>query len=536
MDLTVTRSGLERCRRVFSYSMPVEEAVETVVPDTLPDAERILCATGTAVIKSRSPAREPSASRAPSRSACSIRPRRPRGLRLSATVPLSVELDAPGVTEASLCAASITVSGVEARLLNPRKLLIRCVTDVSLCCWERSELSLATGIEGEGAERIQTLTQPVTFCPTAAVTEKSFAVTDEYQLQPGLLPLGDILWRRTELCPGSVRSVGERLVVNGSVRLGLIYAAEGSGELCSANFETEYSQMIDAGRELSSPDVAVYPMLTAEYIEPVTLAGGDRGISAEFHIVAQCVCADTVRADCLTDCYSNSLELETEWSETALTASRRRSAVTASGTVPLAAGATPTNIIRCVAVAAARRIRRRGAEVPVRRHGALRAGRRRNCQRLRARELRGGLGARRRGDGHGRAGTLPELHGEYHTGGVEARVQCELEASAASGTVLRQLDSVAVTGETDCHDRPSVTVIRAAEGDTLWSLAKLCGSTPALISALNGLEPLRAPGRENTAHPALVQVARGRPGRKKRRPGRRCAGKLRKARFFRFSP
>ena len=74
-------------------------------------------------------------------------------------------------------------------------------------------------------------------------------------------------------------------------------------------------------------------------------------------------------------------------------------------------------------------------------------------------------------------------------GGVEARVQCELEASAASGTVLRQLDSVAVTGETDCHDRPSVTVIRAAEGDTLWSLAKLCGSTPALISALNGLDP-----------------------------------------------
>ena len=490
MDLTVTRSGLERCRRVFSYSMPVEEAVETVVPDTLPDAERILCATGTAVIKSKEP-RAGAVGVTGAVAVCLLySPEDGReACALSATVPLSVELDAPGVTEASLCAASITVSGVEARLLNPRKLLIRCVTDVSLCCWERSELSLATGIEGEGAERIQTLTQPVTFCPTAAVTEKSFAVTDEYQLQPGLLPLGEILWRRTELCPGSVRSVGERLVVNGSVRLGLIYAAEGSGELCSANFETEYSQMIDAGRELSSPEVAVYPMLTAEYIEPVTLAGGDRGISAEFHIVAQCVCADTVRADCLTDCYSNSLELETEWSETALTASRRRSAVTASGTVPLAAGATPANIIRCVATP----LRAEYAD------GALRC----QCAVTVLCALGGGeiVSASGRvsceaawepGEGETVTGVralCQSCTANITQGGVEARVQCELEASASSGTVLRQLDSVAVTGETDCHDRPSVTVIRAAEGDTLWSLAKLCGSTPALISALNGLDP-----------------------------------------------
>ena len=34
----------------------------------------------------------------------------------------------------------------------------------------------------------------------------------------------------------------------------------------------------------------------------------------------------------------------------------------------------------------------------------------------------------------------------------------------------------------------------------------------------------------------VATYERGRPGRKKRRPGRRCAGKLRKARFFRFSP
>ena len=53
MELTVKRSGMPCCENVFAYLMPAEEAVETVVPDTMPDVERILFTEGTASIRSK---------------------------------------------------------------------------------------------------------------------------------------------------------------------------------------------------------------------------------------------------------------------------------------------------------------------------------------------------------------------------------------------------------------------------------------------------------------------------------------------------
>lgn len=53
MELTVKRSGMPCCENVFAYLMPAEEAVETVVPDTMPDVERILFTEGIASIRSK---------------------------------------------------------------------------------------------------------------------------------------------------------------------------------------------------------------------------------------------------------------------------------------------------------------------------------------------------------------------------------------------------------------------------------------------------------------------------------------------------
>ena len=53
MELSMKRSGIACCEKVFEYVMPVEQAAETVVPDTMPDVERILCADGIVIIRSK---------------------------------------------------------------------------------------------------------------------------------------------------------------------------------------------------------------------------------------------------------------------------------------------------------------------------------------------------------------------------------------------------------------------------------------------------------------------------------------------------
>ena len=53
MEVSMKRSGIACCEKVFEYAMPVEQAAETVVPDTMPDVERVLCAEGTVIIKGK---------------------------------------------------------------------------------------------------------------------------------------------------------------------------------------------------------------------------------------------------------------------------------------------------------------------------------------------------------------------------------------------------------------------------------------------------------------------------------------------------
>lgn len=319
MDLTVKCSGIACCERVFEYAMPVEEASETVVPDTMPDVERILCAEGMVMIRSKEVTNERVNVSAVVGATVLYAPEGGEGVcTLGASIPIVVDVDAPGVTEDSSAVASLTLANVEARMLNPRKLLVRAVVNVEIECYNRSELSVTTGLDGDGAAGVETLCEAASISPVVCVREKTFVVSDEYRLQPGLLPIGTLLWHTAEIIPGSVRSVGAKLIFNGTVRLSALYEAANSTELCPVSFETEFSQMIDADTDFASPDCSVYSMLTAEYVEPVTLAGGERGISAEFHLVSQCVCTDSVRVQCMTDCYSNACELEIGRSQTEL--------------------------------------------------------------------------------------------------------------------------------------------------------------------------------------------------------------------------
>ena len=87
--------------------------------------------------------------------------------------------------------------------------------------------------------------------------------------------MGELVWHGVDINTGSVRAVGTKIVFSGTVRMSVLYEAAETGELASGSFETEFSQMIDTATDLSSPDCSIYSMLTAEYVEPTTLSGGE---------------------------------------------------------------------------------------------------------------------------------------------------------------------------------------------------------------------------------------------------------------------
>lgn len=505
MDICVKRSGIDCCEKVFEYSMPVEEAAETVVPDTMPDVERILCAEGVVIIRSKDVTDGRVSVSAGVNATVLYSPEGGNGAcSLTASIPIDVSVDAPNVTDESMVVAMLTVTNIDARTLNPRKLLVRAVVNVYIACYNHTQLEVTTGLEGDGAESVETLAESTAISPVVCVKEKTFVVSDEYRLQPGLLPIGELLWHSAEIVPGTVRSVGSKLIFNGTVKLSVLYEAENSGELCQAGFETEFSQMIDAETDFASPDCSIYTLLTAEYVEPITLAGGERGISAEFHLVSQCVCTDSVRVQCMADCYSNACELDIGRSQLEISCIQRRSTVRASVNETLTAVPSPVSICRIICRTGTAECEGGTLHCPVAvtviymaSDGEVYSAMRRlTCEA--PSELAEGEYA------ESVRASCAESSAAISQGGIDVRVVVDFELVCARKSLFTQIASVEPVESEGAEERPSVTVIRASGEDSLWTLGKRYHSTAALITELNGL----ADGDKLAGRVLLIPTAR----------------------------
>lgn len=305
MDMMMGKRTVECFSKIFELSDRREEAAETVVPDTMPDIDRILCARGTLVIRSKEAASGSVSVSAGVAAAVLYVPEDGGRVRcLSAAVPISVTVDAPQVTPESVPVAEMSIVSMEARMLNPRKVSVRVCVAVCIACYEKRRADYCEKLEGDAAD-IRTLTRTFTVNPVVCAEEKTFVVSDEYRLPPGMPPVGEILYSGAELRSDGVNTVGTKLVVNGRARVSVVYTCEETGALRCAQFETPFSQLIETGRELKCPDCSVTMLLTAVYIEPDVISGGEKGISCELHIVAQAVCSDETEITCISDCYSN---------------------------------------------------------------------------------------------------------------------------------------------------------------------------------------------------------------------------------------
>lgn len=489
MDVSMKRSGIACCEKVFEYTQPVEQAVETVVPDTMPDVERVLCAEGTVIIKGKEVQDGKASVTAGVAATVLYSPEGGGEVRcLRAALPVELTVDAPGVTQESVPVAILGIASIEARMLNPRKLLVRAVVNVTLECYVHTKLDICDGIEGEGAENVETLNDGCTVSPVVCVREKTFVVSDEYRLQPGQPPLGDMLWHGVDIVAGGARSVGSKLVFTGTVRMQMLYEAAETGELCSANFETEFSQMLETDAELTSPDCSIFSILTAEYVEPGALSGGEKGITAEFHLVSQAVCTDSVRISCVTDCYSNSRELEVERRESEMGCVQRRSTVRSAVHESLPATPAAENVCRVLCRTGAASCEAGTLKCPVSVTVIYTAadGNTYSVSRRLTAEAPAELGENEYAAlvraSCAEAGATPSA------GGLDVRLLIDFELLAVRRLRLSQIESIVCGEPLDTSELPSVTVIRAGKSQSLWALGKKYHSTAKLIAAQNGLE------------------------------------------------
>jgi len=325
METALNKAEINCLERVFSVCVGCEETAESVVPDILPDICKIADADGLVLLRSKVAEQGRVSVNGTINATVLYLPEDGSGVcRLSIDVPYSISYECVDVSEASHPETSVRLRSIDARMLNPRKVLIRADVEAEIRVYNKSAYSVSNGIDAEEETSIQVLSNSFAFMPVISAKEKTFVMTDEYQI-PANMPALDVLLReRLELFVDDIKSVGNKIIFKGIAKFDLMYASA-QGDVLSTTWSSSFSQILEMNEIDENPEVKVTLMLTGAYFEPMDTANDGRVITAELHVVAQATCIEQREYSYISDAYSNKFLLDIQRETVSLRSAERAS-------------------------------------------------------------------------------------------------------------------------------------------------------------------------------------------------------------------
>lgn len=310
MEVQLKANGFSGWRKVCSAAIPRELSQELIISDTMPDVGEILFYEASPLIRSKDVSEGSVALEANVPVRVTYLSAQDGSLRvLDLNLSLSAEESCAALTEDCRCTAGLTLKALNARTLNPRKILVEALAEVRLDCYQPCEIAFAAP-EEPGDEAVHILAQTQELSAICCVTEKTFVLTDEFILPEGATPAGELLGYSTRLLTEDVKAVGGKMIVRGCAKSRVIYASpEGRPEL--AEFTTGFSQIVDAACDAEALRPCTELLLSGMYYE-IEPGYDGRTIRMELHAVAQLRLYRTEKLRYISDAYSNSYALEAE--------------------------------------------------------------------------------------------------------------------------------------------------------------------------------------------------------------------------------
>jgi len=309
MEAKLRTEAIEYLRHVCNTSFTQEETAETIVPDAYPDMQTIVDVEGNITLRSKTAeAGRVSLNGAIAASVVYL----PEGedilRKLELTIPFTAGCDAGDVTDDTRICVMVTLIGIDARMLNSRKALIRADILVEIQGYGDSVIDYAAEIEDEGEAGLQIRREEVEVSFVSQVREKTFAISDEFHLPAGLPPFGEILKSQVRLSADDVKNVGNKLIFKGTANIHVMYAAQQTGEPHTAEFSATFSQIMEMEGEADESSYEIALMLTNVYLESGASEGST--LAAELHLVAQAVETRRHMLPYISDAYSTRFSLE----------------------------------------------------------------------------------------------------------------------------------------------------------------------------------------------------------------------------------
>ena len=244
MDFELEQNTILCYENVGQAAVCQEETQETIVPDACPDILRIVDVCAQA-FPSRWEIREGQATVIGIIQASVLyMPENNTVLsHMDVRLPFSVQADMERLNSDSTLEVSARLRHADARILNPRKVLLRCDLIVEINAMQKRELTVCTGIRVRDSEHLCQLQCSTEYEKLVSVPHRIFPLSEEIRLSEAQSSV--LLASRAEVSCSECRLIGSKLIFKGKTDVELLLLSpDGSLEHRSESFPV--SQILEA--------------------------------------------------------------------------------------------------------------------------------------------------------------------------------------------------------------------------------------------------------------------------------------------------
>lgn len=309
MELKLEQEHISGYEMVLDTGVYQEETLETIVPDACPDILRIVDAGGQICLSGKNVYDGGLSVSGTVKGWVLYQPEDREDLcRVAVQMPFTAQVEVSGLQTRGQCVVTPCLRGLDARALNPRKMLVRADIGIAVQAFQPQEHMLCSGITCEDACGVQQRTREHTACVIAAVEEKEFTFYDELRLTAGPAGRAEVLSVQAEAYCTESKVIGSKLIFKGEVALRFRYQVE--GELCSMRCPMAFSQIMEISQIGEEADCDLAMGITD--VECVPVGEDGRTMNVTLELLGQAVVRDRHPITLLQDVYSTAYDMEVE--------------------------------------------------------------------------------------------------------------------------------------------------------------------------------------------------------------------------------
>lgn len=313
MELATHETPIKYLRRISFEPMYQEQSAEIVVPDSMPDMDRILDAYGTVVLQDKRCENDTLVLSGGIQAGVLYQPEKDDPIqKLEAWLPFSVK-------KRIECSEGCFVEqgwlkSIDARLQNTRKVTLRANLGIRLTQLVPEEFQLVSVDADESALQLRRNIYPA-YLPVDCA-DQEFRLQDELTLPESVPAVARILKWDVRPNVEESRVIGTKAVFKGDVVVEMLYL----GTDDSVNTwvgQLPYSQYVELDGEWPDADVAVFPAVTSAQLETDGQMES-RTLLIDLGVLAQVCVIDRIELELTEDAYAVGGVLTPVWQSVAL--------------------------------------------------------------------------------------------------------------------------------------------------------------------------------------------------------------------------